>query len=150
MCLQEYEVAQIVRKAPVNKEQVKEVKDRIEQIRQRVLKGEDFGTLAVLYSEDPGSARKNGELGFMARGELVPEFEAVAFNLKPNEVSNIVETQYGYHIIQMIERRGNEVSVRHILLHPKVSARKIWPRPRPELTARRPNWQKEPPLAKWH
>ena len=67
----EYEVAQIVRKAPVSKEQIKAVKERLEQIRERVLKGEDFGTLAVLYSEDPGSARKNGELGFMARGELV-------------------------------------------------------------------------------
>jgi peptidyl-prolyl cis-trans isomerase SurA len=115
----EMQVAQITRKAPENKEEIKAVKDRLEEIRQRVQKGEEFSTLAVLYSQDP-SAKKGGELGFVDRGDLVPEFESVAFTLKPNEISDIVQTQFGYHIIQMIERRGNQINVRHILLKPKV------------------------------
>lgn len=116
----EIQVAQITRKAPENKEEVKNVKKKLEDIRQRILKGEDFATLAVLYSVDP-SSKKGGDLGFVNRGELVPEFESVAFALKPNEISNIVQTQFGFHIIQLIERRGNQINVRHILLKPKVS-----------------------------
>ena len=92
------------------------------EIRKRIINGEDFGTLAYLYSEDPLSAKQNGELGFVQRGSLVPEFEGVAFKLKDGEVSNLVETQYGYHILQLIERRGDKINVRHILLAPKVSA----------------------------
>ncbi len=96
-------------------------KSKIEEIRQRVLKGEDFGTLAFLYSEDPGSAKKNGELGFMKRDALVKEFSAVAFSIQPGQVSEIVETEFGYHIIQLVERRGQLVNVRHILIKPKVN-----------------------------
>jgi peptidyl-prolyl cis-trans isomerase SurA len=116
----EIEVSQITKKAPFSHAEIKAVKDKLEDIKARVAKGEDFGTMAVLYSEDPGSAKKSGDLGFVGRGELVPEFEAIAYSLKPNEISNIVETQFGYHIIQMIERRGNEINVRHILLKPKI------------------------------
>ena len=91
------------------------------ELRKRILAGENFSTLAILYSEDPGSAKKGGELGFYGRGQLYPEFEAIAYKLKEGEVSNIVETEAGYHIIQMIERKGDFINVRHILLIPKVS-----------------------------
>ena len=85
------------------------------------MKGEKFSTLAVLYSEDMGSARKGGELGFVGRSDLVPQFAAVAFKLKePGDISRIVETEFGFHIIQLIEKRGELMNLRHILLKPKV------------------------------
>ncbi|MEE4177137.1 MAG: peptidylprolyl isomerase [Bacteroides sp.] len=114
-------LGQVVKKPPVQPEEIANVKSRLEEFKQRVLNGESFNTLAVLYSEDPGSARRGGELGFFGRGELYPEFEAAAFNLRPGELSDIVETEAGFHIIQMIERRGEQFNVRHILLQPKVS-----------------------------
>lgn len=117
----EYEIAQIVKKPPISIDEKLKVKERLFDLRKRILEGERFSTLAVLYSEDPGSARKGGELGFYGRGELYPEFEAVAFTLKDGEISEIVETEAGFHIIQMIERRGEYVNVRHILLMAKVS-----------------------------
>ena len=117
----QYEIAQLVKKPPITLDQKLEVKDRLYGLRNRILKGERFSTLALLYSEDPGSAKKGGELGFKGRGELVPEFEAAAFALKDGEISEVVETEYGFHIIQMIERRGDNVNVRHILLTVKVS-----------------------------
>ncbi|MCK9450560.1 MAG: peptidylprolyl isomerase [Bacteroidales bacterium] len=117
----EYEIAQIVKNPPISIDEKLAVKQRLYDLRQRILNGERFSTLAVLYSEDPGSARKGGELGFYGRGELYPEFEAVAFNLKDGEISEIVETEAGFHIIQMIGRRGEYVNVRHILLVAKVS-----------------------------
>jgi len=96
------------------------VKEKLNGLRDRILKGDKFSTLAVLYSEDPGSSTKGGELGLLGRSDLVPEFAAVAFKLKDGEVSRIVETEYGYHIIQLIERLGEQINVRHILLTPKV------------------------------
>ena len=117
----QYEIAQLVKKPPITLDEKLAVKDRLYELRSRILKGERFSTLALLYSEDPGSAKKGGELGFQGRGELVPEFEAAAFALKDGEISEVVETEYGYHIIQLIERRGDYVNVRHILLTVKVS-----------------------------
>lgn len=117
----EYQIAQIVKTPPISMEEKLRVKDRLIELRSRILKGENFSTLAILYSEDPGSAKKGGELGFYGRGQLYPEFEAVAFKLKEGEISNIVETEAGYHIVQLIERKGDYVNVRHILLSPKVS-----------------------------
>ncbi len=114
-------LAQITKTPPVREEEKNLVKTRLEEFRDRVLKGESFSTLAILYSEDPGSARRGGELGFYGRGELYPEFEAVAFGLRPGELSEVVETEAGFHVLQMIERRGEQVNVRHILLRPKVS-----------------------------
>lgn len=114
-------LAKIVKTPPVQEEEMELVRSRLEEFRERVLKGERFATLAIMYSEDPGSSRNGGELGFYGRGDLFPEFEAVAFSLRPGEVSDIVETQAGYHIIQMIERRGEQINVRHILLRPKIS-----------------------------
>jgi peptidyl-prolyl cis-trans isomerase SurA len=117
----EYKIAEIVKMPPINIEEKLRVKEQLLDLRKRILKGENFSTLAVLYSQDPGSASKGGELGFYGRGQLYHEFEAVAYKLKEGEVSNIVETEAGYHIIQLIERKGDYVNVRHILLIPKVS-----------------------------
>ncbi len=116
-----YEIAHLVKNPPITLEQKLEVKDKLYKMRKRILNGERFSTLALLYSEDPGSAKKGGELGFTGRGEFAPEFEAAAFNLRDGEISEVVETEYGFHIIQMIERRGDYVNVRHILLTVKVA-----------------------------
>ena len=117
----QYEIAELVKKPPITLDEKLAVKDRLYGLRSRILKGERFSTLALLYSEDPGSAKKGGELGFHGRGEFAPEFEAAAFALKDGEISEVVETEYGYHILQLIERRGDYVNVRHILLTVKVS-----------------------------
>ena len=116
-----YEIAHLVKNPPITLDEKLEVKDRLYKMRKRILDGERFSTLALLYSEDPGSAKKGGELGFHGRGEFAPEFEAAAFNLRDGEISEVVETEFGFHIIQMIERRGDFVNVRHILLTVKVS-----------------------------
>jgi len=118
----EIEIAQIVKMPPISEEEKQRVKDKLEGLRKRIVNGESFGDLAYMYSEDPGSAKKDGELGAVDRGALVPEFEAVAFNLKGDEVSELIETEFGYHIMQLIERIGNRVNVRHILVIPKVSS----------------------------
>ena len=118
----EVRLAQIVKLPPVNDEEIERVKNKLQEIRYRVLNGENFATLAILYSEDPGSSKQGGELGLFGRGEMYPEFEAAAFSLKEkNEVSDIIKTDAGFHILQLIERRGEYVNVRHILLRPKVS-----------------------------
>lgn len=107
---------------PVPREEIESVKARLRDYTDRVNRGEsDFSTLAILYSEAPEGVR-GGELGFVGRATLVPEFAAVAFNLNdPKKVSKIVETEFGYHIIQLIEKRGDRINCRHILLRPKVS-----------------------------
>jgi peptidyl-prolyl cis-trans isomerase SurA len=115
------EIGQIVKQPPISTEETKYLKEKLNGFRDRVLKGENFSALAVLYSEDPGSAKKGGELGFFGKGEMFPEFEAASFSLKQNDVSPIIETKAGFHIIQLIERRGELINVKHILLMPKVS-----------------------------
>ncbi|MFH1119006.1 MAG: peptidylprolyl isomerase [Bacteroidota bacterium] len=117
----EYEVGQIVKEPAINKEELEATKDRLKSLRDRIIKGESFGTLAVLYSDDPGSAKKSGEIGFVGRGQLYPEYEAAAFGLKKGEISEIIKSKAGYHIIQLIERRGEQINTRHILLMPKIS-----------------------------
>ena len=117
-----FEVSEITRKPDISEEERDRVKLELNKLRERVLKGDRFTTLATLYSEDPGSATKGGELGFFGRGYMVAEFEAAAFALKPGEVSPVIETQLGFHIIQLIERRGNTINCRHILMMPKVSS----------------------------
>lgn len=118
---QSYEIVQIVKRPPVSVDEKLQVKDRLYQIRKRILEGEStFATMAVLYSEDPGSARQGGELGFAGRGVYATEFENVAFNLRDGEISDVVETQFGFHIIQLIERKGETINCRHILLTAKV------------------------------
>lgn len=117
------EVQVLTAEPAIPREEVENVKARLRDYSDRVTKGEsDFSTLAILYSEDQGTATRGGEVGFMGRGQLVPEFAAVAFNLNdPKKVSKIVKTEYGYHIMQLIEKRGERVNVRHILLRPRVS-----------------------------
>ena len=114
-----YEIGHIVKLPPVSEEEIAAIKEKLLGFRERVLRGDKFSMLARLYSDDQGSASNGGELGFVERGTLYPEFEAVAFNLKSGEVSQIVQTKAGYHIIQMIERRGDKINVAHILLQPK-------------------------------
>ncbi len=106
----------------IPRQEIDDVKARLRDYADRVNRGEsEFSTLAILYSEAPEGVR-GGEIGFMGRGQLVPEYAAVAFNLSdPKKVSKIVETEYGFHIIQLIEKRGDRINTRHILLRPKVS-----------------------------
>jgi len=113
----EFQLAHLIIMPVITDDEKELAKYKITELRDRAIKGDDFGTLAVLYSEDPGSSKKRGELGFFGRGEMFPEFEAAAFKLQtPNEMSPIVETRAGYHILQLIERRGELVNVRHILI----------------------------------
>lgn len=115
--------AQIITLNPVvPRQEIEDVKARLRDFTEKIQSGEsDFGTLAFFYSEDKGSAMQSGELGFHNRSDFVPEFSNVAFNLNdPSKVSRIVETEYGYHIIQLIEKRGEQINCRHILLRPKV------------------------------
>ena len=109
---------------PVPVEETERIKQRLREFTERVQNGSaDFSMLARLYSEDTESAKRGGELGFVGRGQLVPEFAEVAFNLNdPKRVSRIVQTEYGYHIIQLIEKKGERINCRHILLRPRISA----------------------------
>ena len=119
---------QIVTLEPkIPQEEIERVKKTLRDYTERIEKGEiAFGTLARLYSEDPGSARRGGEYGFQGRGEVVPEFANVVFNLTdPKKVSKVFETEYGFHIAQLIEKRGDRVSYRHILLKPKVEEKDL-------------------------
>jgi peptidyl-prolyl cis-trans isomerase SurA len=121
----EYEVSEIVINPKANEAERERVRLELNKLRERVLKGDKFSTLAMLYSEDEGTARKGGELGFFSRGEMVGEFEAAAFALKPGEVSPVIETKYGFHIIQLIDKRGDKIKVRHILRRPEVDPKDI-------------------------
>lgn len=121
----EVEIGQLVIYPEVGQMQKEFTTEKLNDIRNRILKGENFTTLAILYSEDPGSAKEGGSLGFFGRGEMVPEFEAVAFKLKPGEVSPIVRTKFGYHILQLVERRGDRVHCRHILIKPPIGSREM-------------------------
>jgi peptidyl-prolyl cis-trans isomerase SurA len=117
----EVEVGEIVHKVPVNAEQKRVTMAKLEDIRKRIVEGkEDFAELAKKYSDD-GSARGGGDLGFAKRGKYVTEFEAAAYKLEEMEVSPVIETQFGFHIIQMLGRRGNSIHVRHILIRPEVT-----------------------------
>ena len=121
------EVQIITMEPPVDVDEIDRVKEELREFTDRVTNGEtSFSTLALLYSEDPGSARRGGELDFTARGQFAPEFANVAFNLTdPNKVSKIVETEYGFHIIQLMEKRGDRIKVRHILRKPRISSANI-------------------------
>ncbi len=118
----EVELAEVVYKPKVNDEQGRLAREKLTEIRTRILEeGEDFGDLATLYSDDPGSGRVGGDLGWAKRGSYVPEFEAAAYNLKVNEISPLIETEFGFHIIQQLERRGNSLLLRHILVKPEIT-----------------------------
>ncbi len=123
----EVEVEILTNAPKLPQEEINRVKDELREFTDRVNKGEiSFAALARLYSEDTGSARQGGEIGFVGRGTLDPAFANVAFNLTdPKKISKIVETEFGYHIIQLIDKRGDKINVRHILLKPHVDQESI-------------------------
>lgn len=111
----------------IPQDEIDAVKTELREYIDRVQSGEvSFSTLARLYSDDPGTARNGGDCGFFGRGEMVPEFSAVAFNMTdPSRISKIVETEYGYHILQFVERLGDRVRVRHILRRPRIPKQSV-------------------------
>lgn len=119
------EVAQIVKIAKISNTQKEKTRNQLLDIRSRILAGESFGTLAKEFSDDPSVLSNSGEMGWSARGRMVPEFEAMAFRLKPGEISMPFESAFGMHIMQLIERRGNEYNSRHILIAPEPSAQDL-------------------------
>jgi peptidyl-prolyl cis-trans isomerase SurA len=125
MVPEKYEFAQITRDVKPSKEDKQKVKDKLNDFRERIMKGDaSFSGLASLYSVCP-SAKDRGELGFSNRASLDPNFAAVAFRLKKGEVSRVVKSEFGYHIIKLIDRKGDRINVRHILLRPEISAEQI-------------------------
>ncbi len=117
----EVEVGEIVFQPKLTKDEKAAFKQKAEDLRTRVKNGEDFGTLARLYSQDPQSAIEGGDLGFADRNSYVKEFSAWAFKLKAGEISPVFETDFGFHFLQVLERRGEQVHVRHILIIPTVT-----------------------------
>lgn len=122
----ELEIAHIVKRPPISDAAKKEVRSQLEKYRQRVLNGESMSVICALYSEDPGSAKNGGRYEAVMRGAMVPEFEAVAFRLKPGEVSEIFQSTYGLHFIQLISRKGEVLDLRHILMSPKISQADVY------------------------
>lgn len=115
----EVEVGQIVMWAQVSRSRKQEARQKLEDLKARVLKGEDFEFLARAYSQDPGSAKEGGNLGFWGKGAMVPEYEAAALKLELMQMSEVVESPFGYHLIQLLEKKGNEYNSRHILIRPE-------------------------------
>ena len=118
----EVEMQELVLKPQINDLERQKAIDKLIELKESILEDTaSFEKLARIYSDDPGSARAGGDLGMMKRGSLVPEFEAAAYNLRPGEISDVVETEYGFHLIQLIERRGNNIHTRHILIKPEIT-----------------------------
>lgn len=115
-----YEISVIQIDPPANEDNKAEARQKLLDMRSQILAGKSFNVLAIMYSEDPGSSKNGGEVGFLTRGELEKEYADVAFSLTKNTVSKIVETKVGFHIIQLIDRKGEMVNTRHILIRPKV------------------------------
>ena len=119
------EYAQITVLPLITEQEDMEVKSKLREFKRRVEAGENFATLAVLYSEDPGSARNGGEMDYVGRAMLDPAFATEAFNLKVGAVSKVVKSEYGYHIIQLIDKRGEKIKCRHILIRPKIDPKEL-------------------------
>lgn len=116
------EFSELVYKPNVNETEKQKAFNKITDLRTRIIDNkEDFAALATKFSQDPGSAVRGGDLGFAKRGSYVPEFEATVYSLKQNEISEVIETEFGYHIIQLLERKGNSVKARHILIKPEIT-----------------------------
>ena len=115
-----YEISLIQLDPPDNEDNKAEARQKLLDIRSQILAGKSFNVLAIMYSEDPESAKKGGEIGYMVRGELEKPYADAAFSLTKNTVSKIVETKFGFHLIQLIDRKGDMVNTRHILIRPKV------------------------------
>ncbi len=118
----EVEVGQIVKLPEVDKSEKGKIKQKLNEIKLKIEGGEDFEKLARLHSEDLGTATKGGSLGWFGRGQLAPEYEAMSLSLKTGEIGDPVESEFGFHLIQLLERRGNRFKTRHILLRPKPTA----------------------------
>lgn len=116
----QYEYAQITVKPQIELEEENRVKAELRELKRRIESGSSFAAMAVMYSEGP-SANDGGEIGYQGRGQLDPAYASAAFNLKGDKISNVVESEFGYHIIQLIDRQGDKVNTRHILMKPKVS-----------------------------
>jgi peptidyl-prolyl cis-trans isomerase SurA len=118
----EVEIREIIYKPHVNPEEKAKARTKIDELRRRVVEnGEDFAVLAKKYSDDTGSGSAGGDLGWQKRGTFVPEFEAMAYKLEKGQTSPIIETEFGYHFMQLLERRGNLIHVRHILVKPEIT-----------------------------
>ena len=117
----QFEYAQVTMRPKVSLEEENRVKAELRELKQRIENGSSFAAMAVLYSEAP-SANSGGEIGYNGRAELDPEYASAAFNLKEGQVSNVVKSEFGYHIIQLIDRQAEKVNTRHILMKPKVTA----------------------------
>lgn len=122
---EEIYLSQVVVFPKVDARERERVTNKLNGFKQRIQDGEDFAFLASLYSDDPGSAKQGGDLGFVKKGKLVPKFESVAFRLQEDELSEVVETKFGFHLIQMVKRRGEQFKIRHILIKPKISVQAI-------------------------
>ena len=122
---EEIYLSQLVVFPKVDNRERERITNKLNGFKQRIKDGEDFAFLASLYSDDPGSAKQGGDLGFVKKGKLVPKFESVAFRLQEDELSDIVETKFGFHLIQMVKRRGEQFKIRHILIKPKISVQAI-------------------------
>jgi len=118
---EEAELSHIVKYPEISKEAESEVIEKLKTLKERIENGSSFSSMAILYSEDPGSNKKGGEYKAIQRGVFVKEFEAVAFNLKKGEISDPFKSQFGYHIVQLLEKRGEELDLRHILIKPKMT-----------------------------
>ena len=117
----EVELSELVVGPTPSPEAIEDARSTLERLRERILEGkEDFARAASIYSDDPGSGPQGGDLGWQKRGTFVPEFEAVAYNLEAEEYSEIVESEFGFHLIQLLERRGNLINTRHILIKPEI------------------------------
>ncbi len=122
----EVELLELAMKPEVSPERKREARERLEELRRRIVAGgEDFAELAKKYSDDFASARLGGDLGWTKRGSFVPEFEAAAYKLDEGEVSKVVETEFGFHIIQLLERKGNSIHTRHLLIRPEITEEDI-------------------------
>ncbi len=118
----EVEIGEIVYVPQVNEEQRMLARTKLEDLRKRIVEGgESFEEISRVYSDDPGSARAGGDLGKQKRGTFVPEFEAAAYNLEKDEISPVIETEFGFHIIQLLQRSGNLIHVRHVLIKPTIT-----------------------------
>jgi len=118
----EFEIAHIVKKPEPNKEEMRRAESRANELRKEIIAGKDFALVASLYSDDPGSAPKGGNLGEARKGTMVGEFEAMAYNLDIGEISPIFKTDFGFHFLQLIDRRGDIYESRHVLIKPEISS----------------------------
>ena len=122
----EVELGEIAMKTMISDEVRQAAFDKLDGVRKRIIEeGESFEELASIYSDDPGSAAQGGSLGWAKRGSYVSEFEATAFSLEPGEISEIIETKFGYHLLELEDRRGNNIKVRHILVKPEITAEDV-------------------------